>query len=103
MIHATPSGSYGIEPGDRGVLVGVLNTGIDGSHPDIAPNFDAALSRNFTVDIPLVDGACAAEADGLCTDPANVDENGHGTHVAGTIASPLNGFGMAGVARTSGS
>ncbi len=98
MIHATPSGSYGVELGDPGVLVGVLDTGIDGSHPDIAPNFDAALSRNFTVDIPLVDGPCAAEPDGSCTDPANVDENGHGTHVAGTIASPLNGFGMAGVA-----
>ena len=98
MIHATPAGSYGVEQGDRGVLVGVLDTGIDGTHPDIAPNFDAALSRNFTVDVPLVDGPCAAEADGSCNDPANVDENGHGTHVAGTIASPLNGFGMAGVA-----
>jgi subtilisin family serine protease len=98
MIHATVSGSYAIEPGNRGVLVGVLDTGIDGFHPDIAPNFDAALSRNFTVDVPLVDGPCAAEADGSCNDPANVDENGHGTHVAGTIASPLNGIGMAGVA-----
>ncbi len=98
MIHATPSGSYGVEPGDPGVLVGVLDTGIDGTHPDIAPNFNAALSRNFTVDIPLVDGPCAAEADGSCNDAANVDENGHGTHVAGTIASPLNGLGMAGVA-----
>ena len=83
MIHATPAGSYGVEQGDRGVLVGILDTGIDGTHPDIAPNFDAALSRNFTVDIPLVDGPCAAEADGSCNDPANVDDNGHGTHVAG--------------------
>ena len=98
MIHATPSGSYRVEPGDQGVLVGVLDTGIDGNHPDIAPNFNAALSRNFTVDIPLVDGPCASEPDGSCNDPANVDENGHGTHVAGTIASPLNGLGMAGVA-----
>ena len=98
MIHATPSGSYRVEPGDQGVLVGVLDTGIDGNHPDIAPNFNAALSRNFTVDIPLVDGPCASEPDGSCNDPANVDENGHGTHVAGTIASPLNGLGIAGVA-----
>jgi lantibiotic leader peptide-processing serine protease len=98
MIRATPSGSYAVEQGDRRVLVGVLDTGIDGTHPDIAPNFDAALSRNFTVDVPLVDGPCADEADGSCNDAANVDENGHGTHVAGTIASPLNGLGMAGVA-----
>src|SRR5829696_6913601 len=98
MINATPSGSYAVELGKQGVLVGVLDTGIDGTHPDIAPNFDAALSRNFTVDVPLVDGPCADEADSSCNDAANVDENGHGTHVAGTIASPLNGFGMAGVA-----
>jgi subtilisin family serine protease len=98
MIHATPAGSYGVTQGDPKVLVGVLDTGIDGSHPDIAPNFDAALSRNFTTDIPLIDGSCASDPDGSCNDPANVDEDGHGTHVAGTIASPLNGIGMAGVA-----
>jgi lantibiotic leader peptide-processing serine protease len=85
------------------VLVGILDTGVDGSHPDIAPNFDAARSRNFTVDIPLVDGPCAAEPDGSCNDPANVDENGHGTHVAGTVGSPINGLGIAGVAPGSGS
>jgi subtilisin family serine protease len=98
MIHATPDGSYAREQGDKGVLVGVLDTGVDGLHPDIAPNFDTGLSRNFTVDIPLVDGPCAAEPDGSCNDPANVDENGHGSHVAGTIASPINSFGIAGVA-----
>ena len=38
------------------MLVGVIDTGIDASHPDIAPNFDAALSRNFTVDIPRSTG-----------------------------------------------
>jgi subtilisin family serine protease len=98
MIHATPDGSYGVQPGDHGVLVGVIDTGIDGSHPDIAPNFNAALSRNFTTDIPAIDGPCEEEADHSCTDANDVDEDGHGTHVAGTIAAPLNGFGMAGVA-----
>jgi subtilisin family serine protease len=33
-----------------------------------------------------------------CVDPANVDDDGHGTHVASTIASPINGLGIAGVA-----
>ena len=98
MIHATSAGSYAVQRGDEGVLVGIIDTGIDGSHPDIAPNFDAALSRNFTVDIPLVDGPCEEEPDGSCNDPADVDENGHGTHVAGTVAAPINGFGMSGVA-----
>ena len=98
MIHATPTESYASELGKPGVLVGVMDTGIEAAHPDIAPNFNAALSRNFTVDDELIDGKCSHEPDHSCNDPATVDENSHGTHVAGTIASPINGFGMAGVA-----
>jgi subtilisin family serine protease len=97
-IHATVDGSYRRQPGTKDVRVGIIDTGVDGSHPDIAPNFDRVLSRNFTVDDPIIDGACNTDPDGSCTDPADVDENGHGTHVAGTIAAPLNGLGMAGVA-----
>jgi subtilisin family serine protease len=98
MIHATADGSYAKQPGDPRVLVGILDTGVDGTHPDIAPNFSTSLSRNFTVDDPIIDGSCASDPDGSCTDPANVDEDGHGTHVAGTVAAALNGLGMAGVA-----
>jgi subtilisin family serine protease len=98
MIHATSEGSYHTEKGSKRVLVGILDTGVDGNHPDIAPNFDRALSRNFTVDIPSIDGACAAEPDGSCNDANDVDENSHGTHVASTVGSPINGIGMAGVA-----
>jgi subtilisin family serine protease len=97
MINATSEESYRRERG-RGVRVGIIDTGVDGSHADIAPNFNGALSRNFTTDIPLVDGPCEEEPDASCSDPADVDENGHGTHVAGTIGSPINGLGMAGVA-----
>ncbi|MFD2419124.1 S8 family serine peptidase [Amycolatopsis pigmentata] len=90
-----------VEPGDRRVKVGVIDTGIDASHPDIAPNFDYADSRNFTRDIPndetgaVVDGPCEYRG---CVDPADHDDNGHGTHVAGTIAAAANGFGISGVA-----
>jgi subtilisin family serine protease len=98
MIHATSSESYAREKGKAGVLVGIMDTGIDAAHPDIAPNFNAALSKNFTTDIPLIDGKCSQEPDKSCSDPATVDENSHGTHVAGTVASPINDFGMAGVA-----
>ncbi|HSD78966.1 MAG TPA: S8 family serine peptidase, partial [Solirubrobacteraceae bacterium] len=97
MIGATPEGSYAREQG-KGVRVGIIDTGVDGSHPDIAPNFDRKLSRNFTTDRPEIDGPCSDEPDNSCQDPADVDEDGHGTHVAGTIASPLNGQGIGGVA-----
>ncbi len=89
------------ERGDRRVLVGVIDTGVDGNHPDIAPVFDRDRSRNFTTDIPTdpggteLDGPCEFAG---CKDPVDRDEAGHGTHVASTIASPLNGKGIVGVA-----
>ncbi|MDQ3432884.1 MAG: S8 family serine peptidase, partial [Actinomycetota bacterium] len=95
QIGATPQGSYAESQGKRRVKVGIIDTGVDGHHPDIAPNFSRRLSANFTVDIPFVDGECE-EAD--CVDPPDVDDNGHGTHVASTVGSPINGLGMAGVA-----
>jgi subtilisin family serine protease len=98
MINATSTGSYDTETGDPDVLVGIIDTGIDASHPDIAPNFNAALSRNFTRDIPLIDGACNKDPDHSCDDPADVDEAGHGTHVSGIVAAALNGLGVSGVA-----
>jgi subtilisin family serine protease len=98
MIHATAEESYAVNTGNPDVLVGIIDTGIDASHPDLAPNFDADLSRNFTTDIPLIDGPCNQEPDHSCEDPADVDEGGHGTHVAGTVAAALNGLGIAGVA-----
>ncbi|MEA3185226.1 MAG: hypothetical protein QOJ74_1703 [Ilumatobacteraceae bacterium] len=95
MIDATPDGSYSEQPGRKGVLVGVLDSGIDGTHPDIAANFNQNLSRNFVTDIPSLDGPCEYPS---CVDPVNEDDDGHGTHVAGEIAAPINGVGMAGVA-----
>ncbi|MFC6082247.1 S8 family serine peptidase [Sphaerisporangium aureirubrum] len=102
QIHANEAHKY--EKGDKQVVVGVIDTGVDGSHPDIAPNFNRALSRNFTTDVPVdangdpVDGPCEEEADHSCSDAPDVDENGHGTHVASSIASPINKLGVAGVA-----
>ena len=53
------------------------------------------LSRNFTTDMADIDGPC--EYDG-CVDPVDHDDDGHGTHVAGTMAAAMNGFGVSGVA-----
>ncbi|WP_114203098.1 S8 family serine peptidase [Janibacter anophelis] len=97
MINARDA--HKVEAGDKRVKVGIIDTGVDGSHPDIAPNFDHKLSRNFVTDIPDIDGPCEYEG---CVDPADVDNGGHGTHVAGTVAASKNGMGVSGVAPDAG-
>jgi subtilisin family serine protease len=94
MIGATPDAAHERATGN-GVDVGIIDTGIDARHPDLARNFDATRSRNFTTDIPEIDGPCEVAT---CVDPADVDDGGHGTHVAGIVAAANNGFGIAGVA-----
>lgn len=69
----------GVWPATRGagVRVAVLDTGIDANSPD-APT--PVLSQSFVAGQSVQDG------------------NGHGTHVAGTIAARDNGLGVIGVA-----
>jgi lantibiotic leader peptide-processing serine protease len=91
QIGATPTGSYRIERGSKSVKVGIIDSGIDATHPDIAPNLDLATSRNFAPNIPALDGNSNL-------DPVGTDPFGHGTAVASLVAAPINGIGMAGVA-----
>jgi subtilisin family serine protease len=93
MVHSDRART--VTPGTHQVTVGILDTGVDASHPDIAPNFNWTLSRNFAKDMPDIDGPCEA-AD--CMDPVGTDDGGHGTHVAGTIGAAANDFGVSGVA-----
>ncbi|MFE5310146.1 S8 family serine peptidase [Isoptericola sp. NPDC056573] len=77
-----------INPGSPDVLVGVLDSGIDVTHPDLATQVDTAASVNCTA---------AGRPDTSATGwlPTTSD---HGTHVAGTIAAADNGLGIVGVA-----
>jgi lantibiotic leader peptide-processing serine protease len=93
MINADRA--HAVSGGSRKVSVGVLDTGLDASNPDLAPNFSRSLSRNFAPDIPEIDGPCEVAG---CLDPVGTDDNGHGTHVAGTIAAAANGVGITGIA-----
>ncbi len=67
-----------------GVRVAVLDSGIACQHPDIAAN------------LLLADSASFVAGEGVCLELVNAFN--HGTHVAGTIASPDNGIGTIGVA-----
>ncbi|MEU1040804.1 S8 family serine peptidase [Streptomyces sp. NPDC005551] len=78
-----------INPGSRNVTVAVIDTGVDDTHPDLAPNFSASQSANCV-------GGKADTSPGAWR-PANADHY-HGTHVAGEIAAARNGIGVAGVA-----
>ena len=88
--HATATGA--------GVKVGVIDGGIDFTHPDLAGAIDVATSCSFiTSSTPTADPAEVANGD--CSKKSAVqDLQGHGTHVATTIAGRVNGIGIAGVA-----
>ncbi|MEH7380208.1 S8 family peptidase [Bacillus sp. JJ1533] len=67
----------------EGIVIAVIDTGIDTSHPDLKDRIIAG--RNFTTDYQ--------------GDPdVFEDNNGHGTHVSGTIAATLNNNGVVGIA-----
>jgi subtilisin family serine protease len=97
QINATSTGAHALATGD-GVSVGIIDSGVDLTHPDIAPNLDLARSCSFIFDdTPTADPSEIANGD--CSDKAAVqDLAGHGTHVASITAAPVNGIGIAGVA-----
>jgi lantibiotic leader peptide-processing serine protease len=82
----------------RGVKVGVIDGGVDFTHPDLAGGIDVDLSCSFINNTtPTADPSEIANGD--CTNKAAVqDIQGHGTHVATTIAARVNGIGIVGVA-----
>ncbi|GAA2742372.1 S8 family serine peptidase [Terrabacter aerolatus] len=86
MTQINAGAAHAISTGSRSVLVGDIDTGLDYTHPDLAPNVDANASANCVSGAP-VPGLVAAN-----------DDNGHGTHTAGTIAAAANGIGIVGVA-----
>ncbi|WP_431783016.1 S8 family serine peptidase [Streptomyces chumphonensis] len=81
--------AHRISEGSRDVTVAVIDTGVDDTHPDLAPNFSAAQSANCV-------GGVADTSAGAWR--PYVDGSYHGTHVAGIVAAPRNGIGVAGAA-----
>lgn len=94
------SAAWDATTGSRSNVVGVVDTGIDYNHPDLAANVWSAPTA-FSVTIGGVVINCAAGTHGFnailnTCDP--MDDHDHGTHVSGTIgAVGNNGMGVAGV------
>lgn len=80
-----------------GVLVAVVDTGVDLDHPDLQANIVSSGA-----DFSEPKGTCVKSGKGgakACTQDGAQDKNGHGTHVAGIIGAVANnGIGVAGVA-----
>ena len=79
--------AHAVTTGSPNVLVGVLDSGISSTHPDLASQIDKSKSASCLGGV--VDTSEAA------WNPTTSD---HGTHVAGTIAAAINGIGVTGVA-----
>jgi len=92
--------AWDVSTGSRSVVVGVVDTGINHGHPDLAANMWSAPAP-FSVVIGGATLVCPAGSHGFnaitnACDPQ--DDHYHGTHVAGTIgAVGNNGVGVAGV------
>jgi thermitase len=71
-----------------GATIAIVDTGIDSGHPDLSDG------RVLTAQ-----GANCVNAAGTCNAGSALDDNGHGTHVAGIAAAATNnGVGVAGTA-----
>ncbi|MYT23086.1 S8 family serine peptidase [Streptomyces sp. SID7760] len=78
--------AWAVTTGSPSVKVGILDTGVDDQHQDLAPNFNAADSVSCAYGKPDTRAGAWRDVDS------------HGTHVAGTIAAAKNGKGVVGVA-----
>ncbi len=100
--------AWGIETGDENVVIAVIDSGVDYTHPDLANNIwvndDEIPGNNIDDDgndfIDDVVGWDFVGESPLFPNPDNdpLDDNGHGTHCAGIISAVTNNnIGVAGV------
>jgi thermitase len=96
-INAT--NAWTVTTGSEDVVVAVLDSGVDYTHEDLAPNMwtrPASLAPYQDRELGAVDDVHGFNAIDNASDP--MDENGHGTHCAGIIgAEGGNDLGIAGV------
>nr|WP_319540009.1 S8 family peptidase [uncultured Methanospirillum sp.] len=79
MVKMACPSAWAVSTGSSSVTVAVVDTGVDYNHPDLAAN-------------------CVSGYDFYNDDSNPMDDNGHGTHCAGSVAAiGNNGVGIAGV------
>ncbi|GAA2819307.1 S8 family serine peptidase [Kribbella solani] len=88
MVQIKADQAHQVTDGSRNVLVGINDSGVDDTHPDLAPNFDARDS------VSCVNNGVPDTTAGAWRPTTS----SHGTHVAGTVAAARNGVGIVGVA-----
>ncbi|WDQ01635.1 S8 family serine peptidase [Micromonospora chalcea] len=79
--------AHAVTGGSPSVVVGVLDSGISSSHPDLATQIAKDKSTS-----------CIGGVTDTAEPAWNPTTSDHGTHVAGTIAAAVNGVGVTGVA-----
>lgn len=98
-VHAPAA--WDITTGSSGVVIAVIDTGVDYTHPDLSSNVWTASSGFSVTDINGTTVQCPIGVHGFnavanTCDP--LDDNGHGTHVSGILgAIGNNGTGIAGL------
>ena len=79
--------AHSVTIGSPDVVVGILDSGVDATHPDLASQVDPSLSASCLSGVADPSPASWAPT-----------TSSHGTHVAGTVGAARNGVGIVGVA-----
>ncbi len=100
MTRIGAPAAWNVTTGGTSSVIGVVDTGVNYNHPDLAANiWSAPTAYSVTIGSSIVN--CPAGSHGfnaitMSCDP--LDDNDHGTHVSGTIAATgNNGTGVVGV------